>query len=140
MCRIKVIYKTSFSQSQGNKTLLTVSQQSVHPQSVTFSQLRNPNRHKSLNKSLQLILLCFYCTVSPCNEAPEHHVPADTKLQVGFSQVLPLAPNCSWHSLLSGAPQTWCLPVNTPAWQEFLPRHKANAARNNAQCQLIALI
>lgn len=77
MCSIKITYKTSFSQSQGNKTLVTASQQTAHAQSVTFSLLRNSNLHKNLNRTLQLILLCFYCTVSPCNETPGCHLPED---------------------------------------------------------------
>lgn len=63
------------------------------------------------------------------------------KLRVGFSQgapVLPAVLNCSWHSSSSpGLPKLdVCMWRHWPDWQEFLAWHKANAALNNAQCQL----
>lgn len=63
------------------------------------------------------------------------------KLHVGFSQgapVLPAVLNCSWHSSSSpGLPKLdVCMWRHWPDWQEFLAWHKANAALNNAQCQL----
>lgn len=101
MCSIKITYKTSFSQHQGNKTLLTASQQTAHAQSVTFSLLRNSNLHKNLNRALQLILLCFYCTMSPCNETPECHWPED--IFCARSKALcGIQPRCSGASTVSG--------------------------------------
>lgn len=142
MCSIKITYKTSFSQSQGNKTLLTASQQTAHAQSVTFSLLRNSNLHKNLNRTLQLILLCFYCTVSPRNETPGCHLPED--IFCARSKALcGIQPRCSGAStavaqqFLSRAPQPWCFHVKTLTWLAGVPgMAKAKAACSNAQCQL----
>lgn len=147
MCRIKIIYKTSSSPSQGNKTLFfAASQQNVHAQLFTFSQLRNSNPHKNLNRALQLILLCFYCTMSPCNETPECHLPEDI-ICARSKALCGIQPGCSGAStssqlllaqqFLSRAPQTSCFHMKTLTWlQELLEWHKANAACNNAHCQL----
>lgn len=122
MSRIKTIYKTSFSQSQGNKTLFAASQKTVHAQSFRFSQLRNSNLHKNLNRALQLILLCFYCTMSPCNETPECHLPEDiicarSKALCGIQPRWSSASSSSQlllaQQFLSRAPQTWRFHVKT---------------------------
>lgn len=129
MCRIKIIFKTSFSQSQGNKTLLTASQQTAHAQ-LLFPQLRNSKLHKNLNRTLQLILLCFYCTMSPCNETPQCHLPEDI-ICARNKALCGIQPQCSGAStssqlllaqqFLSRAPKPWCFHMKTLTWLAGVP-------------------
>lgn len=119
---LKRFIRLLFSQSQGNKTLFAASQKTVHAQSFSFSQLRNSDLHKKLNRALQLILLCFYCTMSPHNETPECRLPEDI-ICARSKALCGIQPRCSSAStssqlllaqqFLSRAPQTWCFHVKT---------------------------